>query len=151
MTDRKPGKAGSGSGILAPVAVLVVAAVSGAFFLFRGEPAKPPADPAATSRDCAEELKVIHEARVFCPGNRVEVFKFAGTVKPQVTGHVRPLVSDKGRTGTVIAARPSPVNGAPALALVQWDAQDWPEEDGTIVSVPSFEDTIHADHLRLLR
>jgi len=136
-----------------PVAVLATAVLVGlATVLWRpgaaSEAAAPAPDP-ATSTACADDVKVMFERKVFCPGNRVEVFKFAGTAKPADTGHPVEVVTDAGRIATVLGAAPSPVTGAPQLARVRWDGQDWPDVNGDSVTLPAFESTIHADHIRL--
>lgn len=151
MTD--PAKS-QRSGLVLPLIALAGAAAAGLLVVFwpgdrvASQP-DPAPDPAATSIDCAEADKVIFERKAFCPGNRIVVFKFAGTVKPAQSGHPVELVTDAGRTATVLGPAPSPVNGKPQLARVRWDKQDWPDINGETVSLTEFESSIHADHIRL--
>lgn len=140
------------SGMILPLGVLVAAVLIGlASLVWRGgAPTETAAsDPAATRTDCADDQKVTFERKTFCPDNRVEAFKFAGTAKPAETGHSTEVVIDAGRSATVLGPAPSPVTGEPQLARVRWDSQDWPDTGGETVTLPAFESTIHADHIRL--
>jgi hypothetical protein len=142
------------SGLALPVAVIVLAAAAGTLALMwsRLQSDVPEvSDPMVASTDCDESMRVVHDRREFCPGNRIEVYKYAGLEPPVETGHTTDLVVGEGRTGTVMGPVPSPVDGSPSVARVLWDAQDWPDPEGVLVPRPEFESTVHADHLRLLQ
>lgn len=140
----------AGRGAVLPATVLMVAVVGGgaAWWLTREEPVEEISAYAA-SRDCPAAEQVQFQGRILCPGTRIEVFRHAGIDSVTLNGTSYRIVIGFGRTGIVVGHAPSPVNGTPSVARILWDAQDWALEDGGTVSLPTFEETTHADYLRL--
>lgn len=108
----------------------------------------------------AGQVEVVWEGRKFRRGDRVRVTSWAGTIKPDESGHPAELNADAGRTGTVIRGekrqatsyfKPDPDEPIQIL-LVKWDRQTWTENGGgKRVTLGPFESTIHADYLRVIR
>ncbi|MEC7761761.1 MAG: hypothetical protein VX874_07650 [Pseudomonadota bacterium] len=137
-------------GWVLPAVVLVLAVAGGAAELWlTGEGPVPEVDPYAAARDCPEAEQVRFEGKVFCPGTPVEVYKHAGIDTVEADGATYRVVVGAGRTGTILGHVPSPVNGTPSVARILWDPQDWPLEDGGTQRMPAFEQTTHADYLRV--
>ena len=108
----------------------------------------------------AGKVEVVWQGRKFRRGDRIRVTSWAGTIKPDESGHAAELDADAGRTGTVIRGekrqatsyfRPDPDEPIQIL-LVRWDGQTW-TENGTArrVTLDAFESTIHADYLKVVR
>lgn len=121
-----------------------------------GEAAHKRRRPAAS----AGKVEVVWQGRKFRRGDRVRVTSWAGTIKPDESGHPAELNADAGRTGTVIRGakrqatsyfRPDPDEPIQIL-LVKWDRQTW-TENGTAkrVALGAFESTIHADYLKVIK
>lgn len=91
---------------------------------------------------------LTYKGTVFRSGDAVRIRKWAGTKKPERTGHSVEVDSGPGQTGAVLkkVKRPS---GDDWLLLVRWDAQDWREYNtgGHKVPLKQFDDTIHPDYL----
>lgn len=108
----------------------------------------------------AGQVEVVWEGRKFRRGDRVRVTSWAGTIKPDESGHGAELNADVGRTGTVIRGekrqatsyfKPDPDEPIQIL-LVRWDRQTWTENGSRKrVTLAPFESTIHADYLRVVR
>ena len=105
-------------------------------------------------------VEVVWQGREFRRGDRVRVTSWAGTIKPDESGHPAELNADAGRTGTVIRGakrqatsyfKPDPDEPIQIL-LVKWDRQTW-TENGTAkrVTLGVFESTIHADYLKVIK
>ncbi|WP_138424150.1 hypothetical protein [Maritimibacter alexandrii] len=140
------------SGVALPLAVLAVSVIgAGAILLWPEDDPAPAVAPFEAARDCDAAEQVQFEGKVFCPGTPIEVFKYAGIDTVAHDGATYRIVVDAGRTGTILGHAPSPVNGTPSVARILWDAQEWPLEDGGTAMLPAFEETTHADHLRLRR
>ena len=117
-------------------------------------------DAASQSRQAAGQVEVVWQGRKFRRGDRVRVTSWAGTIKPDESGHGAELNADAGRTGTVVRGekrqatsyfRPDPDEPIQIL-LVRWDRQTWTENGSRRrVTLAPFESTIHADYLRVVR
>lgn len=144
-------------GIILPAAVLAVAIIGGGavYWFTRGEPEREmsPLEAArAAARACPVEDQVQYRGKIFCPGTRVEVYKYAGHATPDESGYPEALLVQEGISATVVGPVLSKVSGEPAVALLAFDEQDWQTESGaTAVNVPAFRSTTHADYLRLPR
>ena len=128
---------------------------------------KPPAPRAngeaaakRRQRQAPRAVEVVWQGREFRRGDRVRVTSWAGTIKPDESGHPAELNADAGRTGTVIRGakrqatsyfKPDPDEPIQIL-LVKWDRQTW-TENGTAkrVALGAFESTIHADYLKVIK
>lgn len=79
---------------------------------------------------------------------RVRIAKWAGTKKPEQTGHSREVDSGPGQTGTILGFQRFKNN---ALVMVRWDAQRWKELDrAKWVDLREFTARIHPSYLEVL-
>jgi hypothetical protein len=116
--------------------------------------------PVPTARVNRPRLEVIWKGKRFYQGDRVLVTSWAGTIKPEESGHPAELNLEKGNIGTVIRGErrqpssystPDP-NEPIQILRVRWDKQSWTEnETRKIVKLDEFETTVHADYLRVIR
>lgn len=144
--------------LFAAAALLIFLTAAGA----EAQTPEPRANGEAASKDKqgAGKVEVVWEGRKFRRGDRVRVTSWAGTIKPDESGHAAELNADAGRTGTVIRGekrqatsyfKPDPDEPLQIL-LVKWDRQTWTENaTGRRVALAPFESTIHADYLRVIR
>lgn len=144
--------------LFATTALLIFLTASGA----EAQTAAPKANGEAAPKDKqgAGRVEVVWQGRKFRRGDRVRVTSWAGTIKPDESGHAAELNADVGRTGTVIRGekrqatsyfKPDPDEPLQIL-LVKWDKQTWTENaTGKRVALGPFESTIHADYLRVIR
>ena len=123
-----------------------------------------PVLPGASFRDKkvpgAGRVEVVWQGRKFRRGDRVRVTSWAGTIKPDESGHTAELNADAGRTGTVIRGekrqatsyfKPDP-NEPIQILLIRWDRQTWTENGSAKrVTLDAFESTIHADYLKVIK
>jgi len=97
------------------------------------------------------QASLTWKTTVFRRGDRVRIRKWAGTKKPEDTGHSKEVDSGPGQTGTILkkVRRPS---GDTWLILVNWDGQEWREYNsgGKKVRLPQLTATIHPDYLEHL-
>lgn len=108
---------------------------------------QPATPPVVTWRD-----------KTFRAGDRVRIFKWAGTFKPDETGYRAQVDAAHGETGIVLRGErrvdslhldvdpKEPIQ----IVRVRWDAQRWKvnlKEEW--VTLPPFEATIHVEHLEL--
>jgi len=91
------------------------------------------------------------KSTIFRRGDRVRIRKWAGTKKPEDTGHPKEVDSGPGQTGTVLK-KVRRVSGDAWLLAVRWDSQDWREHNsgGQRVRLPQLTATIHPDYLEHL-
>jgi hypothetical protein len=111
-------------------------------------------------RQAPRAVEVVWQGREFRRGDRVRVTSWAGTIKPDESGHPAELNADAGRTGTVVRGakrqatsyfKPDPDEPIQIL-LVKWDGQTWTENGGAKrVRLGAFESTIHADYLKVIK
>lgn len=146
--------------LLATAVFLLISTAFGATAQTSEPKANGEADAKRKQAAGAGQIEVVWEGRKFRRGDRVRVTSWAGTVKPDESGHRAELNADTGRTGTVIRGekrqatsyfRPDPDEPLQVL-LVKWDSQTWTEKDGgRRVRLGAFESTIHADYLKVIR
>jgi hypothetical protein len=92
---------------------------------------------------------LTYEDRSFKAKDRVYIAEYAGTMKPEETGHPNELDGDAGRTGTVLR-KYQRSSGENWLLVIQWDAQEWREsQGGHKVRLGPFEDSIHPCYLKV--
>lgn len=106
-----------------------------------------------------EQVKIEWEGKSFCKGDRVRIYKLAGTIKPEESGHPEEIELGLGNTGTFLGGvkrtkskhfTPEP-NEPIQLALVKWDKQVWVEHNtGKKIPLQGFVGAIHADYLELV-
>ena len=116
------------------------------------------------------QVVLTWKSTVFRRGDRVRIRMWAGTKKPEDTGHPKEVDSGPGQTGTVVkkinknagsytqnqrqlltaigedTKKPRTPNW---LLLVRFDEQEWREDNsgGKRVRLPQFDSTIHPDYL----
>ncbi len=131
-------------------------------------PAPPPASaapmPGASFGDKSGggigRVEVVWKRRKFRRGDRVRVTSWAGTIKPDESGHAAELNADAGRTGAILRGekrqattyfKPDP-NEPIQILRIRWDKQTWTENgSGKSVTLDAFESTIHADYLKVTK
>ena len=106
------------------------------------------------------QVEVVWKGRKFRRGDRIRVTSWAGTIKPDESGHPAELNVDAGHTGTVIRGEkrqptsyftPDP-NEPIQIMRIKWDKQKWTENPTRkIVELDEFESTIHADYLGVIK
>lgn len=117
-----------------------------------------PAPPPTPSAPVDPEKMVIWDGRVFRQGDRVRIMKWAGTIKPEETGHSAEIHAKSGHTGVVLRGerrvetfyRPGDAEEPIQIVRVRWDPQEWKEfgRDRS-VKLGAFESTIHVSYLEV--
>lgn len=92
---------------------------------------------------------LAYEGRIFKANDRVYIAEYAGTMKPEESGHSTEVDGDVGRTGTVLR-KYQRSSGENWLLVIRWDAQEWREsQGGRKVRLGQFEDSIHPCYLKV--
>lgn len=96
-----------------------------------------------------EQLKIAWKGKSFSKGDRIRIYKRAGTFKPNETSHKMEVCADKGATGTFLGGKKrDPESDEVQLAVVRWDKQEWKEDKGNSkVALNNFVAIIHVDYL----
>ena len=105
----------------------------------------------------ADARLVVYKGVTFNAGDHVRIKSRAGTFKPTDTGYSIEVGADPGKTGIVLGgmkrAEPLSASEPIQIVLVRFDPQNWTDASSARAPVPiaSFEATIHADYLELLK
>jgi hypothetical protein len=94
----------------------------------------------------ARKIIAYYKGKEFRKGDYVSIVKWAGTFKPENTGHINEITADFGKKGKVLSLISTNV------VLVEWEKQEFVDyKTGKNVLINTFVDSIHLDYLEVIR